>query len=281
MAHADGSSPVELTYSTMDSSPSWSPDGNKISFVGGGKDGLGIATANSDGSNQQLLIRQGFMPDWSPDLSLIAYVSAVGTKSGDPNQPSQMGVFTAESNGSHPLQLTEGTKCKQSTCNDDNPDWSPDGTKIVYAAGASIVVMDASGHNKVMITDDGGNPTWSPDGNWIAFDRQGDDMGVYVINVGGTGEKQIAEGAWPASRPSLAGTYIVAIVQSGANVALAHSHGSGQVHTNLIVVLLISMITLSLPPVTGTDMAANPGSDIPSYRFLLEAKKRNALIEHD
>ena len=55
------------------------------------------------------------------------------------------------------------------------PDWSPDGTKILYVtfdvpkhhnlAPGGITVMDADGKDKRLLTRGGGvHPSWAPDG---------------------------------------------------------------------------------------------------------------------
>jgi Tol biopolymer transport system component len=61
---------------------------------------------------------------------------------------------------------------------DENPRWSPDGTRIAFKSnrnGASnydLYVMDADGRNPVRITDDPANdhdPAWMPDGQSLVF----------------------------------------------------------------------------------------------------------------
>ena len=63
---------------------------------------------------------------------------------------------------------------------DEQPTWSPDGTKIAFASrrndkngtGLDIYVMDANGQNVVQLTNAKGDdtaPSWSPNGQKIAF----------------------------------------------------------------------------------------------------------------
>ena len=60
---------------------------------------------------------------------------------------------------------------------DQDPDWSPDGTKIAFVSNRNhseyqICVMDADGTNQIKLTDgprDKRQPDWSPDGGKIAF----------------------------------------------------------------------------------------------------------------
>ena len=67
-----------------------------------------------------------------------------------------------DADGKNPIRLTDGLV-------DTYPDWSPDGTKIVYDAHpVGITVMDADGKDKRLLTR-GVHPSWSPDGKRIAF----------------------------------------------------------------------------------------------------------------
>ena len=61
--------------------------------------------------------------------------------------------------------------------NDEDPDWSPDGTKIAFISNRNdgvyqVYVMDADGKNQIRLTDgprQKQDPDWSPDGQQIAF----------------------------------------------------------------------------------------------------------------
>ncbi|HXK60406.1 MAG TPA: hypothetical protein PLP42_10995, partial [Acidobacteriota bacterium] len=78
-----------------------------------------------------------------------------------------------------------------STQADLNPDYSPDGSKIVFSSrrtGSSEIWMsDAEGQNPVQLTSLGqhsGTPRWSPDGRTIAFDsRPEGHSDIFVMDV--------------------------------------------------------------------------------------------------
>ncbi len=66
------------------------------------------------------------------------------------------------------------------------PSWSPDGARIVYAAGGKLYIVGADGKNSIAITDGPTDdlPAWSPDGARIAFVR-GHDLAVFSVPNGG------------------------------------------------------------------------------------------------
>ena len=89
------------------------------------------------------------------------------------------------------------------------PDWSPDGSKIAYAAGdpGDVLVMNADGTDQHTIvggsTDDFGS-AWSPDGGQIAFTRF-DDRTVYVADVDGSNVHAVLRTAPGGSRLAATG----------------------------------------------------------------------------
>jgi Tol biopolymer transport system component len=95
-------------------------------------------------------------------------------------------------------------KIQQVALKGDNfdPEWSPDGSKIVYASTESdpdscIWVVDPDGNNRRMISypkpdEDYYEPTWSPDGSHIAFiSRYSDGSYIYVMGSDGSDVKKL------------------------------------------------------------------------------------------
>ena len=88
-----------------------------------------------------------------------------------------MQIWVIDADGKNPMRLTDGLV-------DWGPDWSPDGTKIVYdALPAGITVIDADGKNKRRLENQGGaHPSWSPDGKRIVY-----TFGqIYVMDADGS-----------------------------------------------------------------------------------------------
>ncbi|MCL4267053.1 MAG: PD40 domain-containing protein [Anaerolineae bacterium] len=83
---------------------------------------------------------------------------------------------------------------------DGNPQWSPDGTRIVFESyrdgQAEIYVMNADGSGQTRLTSNGafdGMPSWSPDGTKIAFSssRSG-AYRIWVMNADGSNPVQLS-----------------------------------------------------------------------------------------
>lgn len=81
-----------------------------------------------------------------------------------------------------------------------HPAWSPDGSKIAYAATRSgnwdIYVVNADGSNVTRLTTDPAiddSPDWSPDGKQIVFSSTRGDgwRDIYVMDVDGTNVKRL------------------------------------------------------------------------------------------
>jgi Tol biopolymer transport system component len=86
-----------------------------------------------------------------------------------------------------------------------NPDWSPDGSKLVVeldlAKTAAIAVVAADGSGLKILTAKGfqGQPSFSPDGKWIAYERdvaQGNN-GVWLMHPNGTAAHRVTRNPGP------------------------------------------------------------------------------------
>src|SRR5574341_2554850 len=120
--------------------------------------------------------------------------------------PHDVDIYTMNADGTNLQQLT--TK----PGDEFDPEWSPDGLRIVYRDSRrghnrddEIYAMNADGSEPINLTNNPANewgPSWSPDGAQILFnsDREGGLQHLYVMNADGTGVRRIGNvtGEYPA-----------------------------------------------------------------------------------
>jgi dipeptidyl aminopeptidase/acylaminoacyl peptidase len=156
---------------------------------------------------------------WSPDGRRVAFYRQTG--------PLTAEVFVAAADGSHLRNLTKGTAQFSWA-----PDWSPDGSRIVYVASDPDVERlvtirpDGSGREPVPGTavdpsDQLDGPQWSPDGNLIGFTLTD---GIHVIRPDGSQSRLLLAQAYGFDW-SPDGRRIV--FTRDRDLALAASDGSG------------------------------------------------------
>lgn len=101
-------------------------------------------------------------------------------------------IYVMNADGSNQTRLTNNPSL------DDDPTFSPDGSKIAFGSGRDfndqIYMIGTDGSNLTNITNSpshhDGDPSWSPDGLRIAFSSGRDEPGngdVYVMNLDGSG----------------------------------------------------------------------------------------------
>jgi Tol biopolymer transport system component len=112
-------------------------------------------------------------------------------------------IYTMNPDGSGLVNLTDAF----GPWSDDDPNWSPDGSKIVFASGRgggdghlsanNIFVMNADGSNQVQLTFEPDHllsvqPSWSPDGSKLAFaSDRGGDWEIFTMNPDGSGQTNV------------------------------------------------------------------------------------------
>jgi TolB protein len=207
----NGGNPRRVTNnSDGDGFPALSPDGKKIVFdsnrlrtEGDPLNTSDLFVMNTDGTEQTWLTR-GSSATWSPDSKLIAFhASASGTAKpikADPGAATfDSDIFVANLD-----DLLQGVAGRTNITNspdwiDDDPDWSPEGDRIVFtrhavtdnhqnSTTAEIWMTDAVGAAPARLTENSyeeRSPSWSPDGTRIVFScrRGGSDFEICVINT--------------------------------------------------------------------------------------------------
>lgn len=140
----------------IDTSASYSPDGQKIVFESdrGGKPQIYVM--NADGSNQQRIsFGEGSYstPVWSPRGDYIAFTK---------QYQGQFSIGVMRPDGKGERLLTSGF-------HNEGPTWSPNGRVIMFfrqnqGRGPRIYTIDITGHNERMVPtpNDASDPAWSP-----------------------------------------------------------------------------------------------------------------------
>jgi len=147
MANWDGSNPIQLTNEGSNQYASWSPDGIRILFDSDRNGNRDIFQMDADGANQTALTSHPaneFSPAWSPDGSMIAYLSeqdmtteecTMNWFDGCPQE-----VFIMDSTGKFLQKLPD---LKQLI---GRVTWSPDGQSfavlLYYDTGSQLVFYD-------------------------------------------------------------------------------------------------------------------------------------------
>jgi Tol biopolymer transport system component len=145
-----------------DGGPVWAPRGGAIAFTRRREDSNAVRIYSH---HHGRFLGHGFAPAWSI-RNQVAFTRLKHAHADD-QEPA---IFVAPARGGVPRRLVAGAY----------PDWSPDGRRLVFEAGAAIPDFEAFSPDYEIATSDargaqvrtlarGRFPTWSPNGRWIAF----------------------------------------------------------------------------------------------------------------
>lgn len=205
----DGSGLEQLTAGNADDfDAQWSPDGSQILFrrtPDGSLQGTGgveffeapaIFLMNPDGSavrrvnvepNQIVLGAR-----WAPDGEGFLFIADTPADDG----PEGFGIYTVRSDGT-------GLRLIVPRSNGD-PQWSPDGKRILFQSGSRLVTVDGEGADLQTLVEGLHRDIhfrWSPDGERILYVRPvGPDQGneLWTVGADGSDDRRVSEHLqWP------------------------------------------------------------------------------------
>ena len=204
-ANADGSGVKQVTRPSrgvIDQYPDLSPDGKTIVFhrmvpcpAGGSKDGMDgtcdrVYMVGRDGRGLKPLVPCAFdaskpfpgscvgvhTPAWARDGSKVAFSYSLVREEYDDALDLNRAIWIANADGTDRRQVTSLTP---NSFWDDEPQWSPDGTKLVFTRvdvrrkRDAVFTIDVESGDVLQLTpwalNASGDPEWSPDGRWIVF----------------------------------------------------------------------------------------------------------------
>jgi Tol biopolymer transport system component len=186
---ADGQVTALTQNDTEDRAPVFSPDGDRLAYVGGGPSVHVVDLA----SGQQQKI--GEVPSaysggprfaalaWSPDGTKLAFATRW--------------LYLVNPHGGEPVRLSE-----TEVSSDDTPAWSPDGTRIAfvsrYTGSQDLFVVNADGSGETRFPDSRWehSPAWSPSEQLAFF--LGEQ--IHVMDFDGSNRRAIGLGSAFASR---------------------------------------------------------------------------------
>jgi Dipeptidyl peptidase IV (DPP IV) N-terminal region len=163
----------------------------------------------------------------------------------------------------------------------DDPEWSPDGTRLAFSDSADIYVVNADGSNLVDLTADqaepgkADHPSWSPDGTKIAFQYLNS---IKVVAPNGTGSTtlvgnlgEVWELPWSpdGTRIALANDVTGPLQEE---LFLVNADGTNLVRTGVDVETTLDWGVAPAaptvpPPVTGVTVNVTPVSGTPLVRL--------------
>ena len=201
--------------------PSLQPGGARLAYQSTRDDMLGLGGFDLDTGNRFNFTTnlEDSLPRWNPEGNRLAFSS---TRYGDGRSRiylawAQDAKFATE----EALDLGEGS----------DPDWSPDGARLVYkgcdeaGANCGLWTTAVDGTDRRQLTDNAGDarPRWSPDGSRVVFMSDGRDgnWDIYSVLVDGSVAGEVTRISFNAASDGLP-----AISPDGAEIVFVSNRGN-------------------------------------------------------
>lgn len=227
--------PIQNSYtnSHLGNTPSWSPDGQMLAFVGYPRKlngHRGVLLLDAQGNRSIFGDNSRLAATWSPDGQYLAYYAEEGEYSLRVSRPD--GSEEQEIITNLPRELFH----KPNLVQDIRIAWSPDGQHIAYdnfdASGNEAIWIVASKGGQPYQIVTGGHPAWSPLEDEIAFDRDGT---IWIINLETQAEELLVRAAheswvydgWATWSPDAQRLAFVGSWEGNAEIYLINRDGSG------------------------------------------------------
>ncbi|HEX2522610.1 MAG TPA: hypothetical protein VHP35_10835, partial [Terriglobia bacterium] len=196
-----GGQPRPLT-SDGASSGAWTADGREIVYFshGGGSHKLRRVLVQGGKPHSVEISTQGSFPSISQRGNRLAYVEQIYD-----TDIWRIQVPASGSRGSRPTRLIYSSQP------DDNPQYSPDGRRVVFGSRRSgnyvSWVCDSEGQNHFPLISSSeitvsGSPRWSPDGRTIALDAWAKGPAIFVVSPEGGSPRRLTEESADGYMPS-------------------------------------------------------------------------------
>jgi TolB protein len=161
----------DVTHSKAnDIDPAWSPDGDRLVFSSDRGGSFNLYIVDRDGHNLRRLTRspsRDFVPAWSPDGETIVFRREEGTRAVGGGGSESLLQIGADGNKERVLLRSVPTENLNRCC--WRVRWSPVNRRVATDLGATVTVVDVPSRRANVVVELGDDPQWSPDGTRILF----------------------------------------------------------------------------------------------------------------